>query len=297
MIMRIPCPNPPFATKPNTCRLDSTGPRLTVNVHRIDRSRQHGELPTAACPGELLLPHSRIVDESREILIIRRPQSQLIIHADTPTIRLPRRVDEDTMVHTRSGERGVPNIRDRGRLGDDAGFPALRGGVVDDVFRRDVCQVQAGLLAIDTAEGKGRAGLCDCNGVMLAPTDVSDGVIGVVEGVDFGGNIYSGVVLASAFRNAGGAKCVESPGPDIAVDVLGERVVVASEDGLVFSATGAEEFWDEACAAFDVDTLIDVMTQLILLAASPDIDHAFASECHAVIRASLDVDSIRYLFI
>ena len=201
------------------------------------------------------------------------------------------------MVHTRGGERGMPNIWDRGGPGDDAGFPALRGGVVDDVFRRDVCQVQAGLLAIDTAEGEGRAGLCDCNGVVLAPTDVFDRVVGVVERVDFGGDIDSGVVLAGAFGDAGGAKCVEAPGPDVAVDVLGERVVVAGEDGLVFSATGAEIFWGKACAAFDVDTLVDMVAQLVLLAASPNIDHAFASEGHTMIGASFDVDSIRDFFV
>lgn len=201
------------------------------------------------------------------------------------------------MVHARSGEGGMPNIWNGGGLGDDAGFPALRGGVVDYVFRRHICQVQAGLLAIDTAKGEGRAGLCDCNGVMLAPTDVSDRVVGVIEGVDFGGDIDGGVVIASAFGDAGGAKCVEAPGPDIAVDILGERMIVAGEDGLVLPATGAEKFWDEACAAFDVDTLVDVVAQLVLLAASPNVDHAFASESHAVIGASLNVDSIKYFFI
>ena len=131
--------DPPLATKFNSCRLSSAGPGLTINIHGIHRSRQHGKLPTAACPGELLVTHSGIVNESREILIIRRPQPQLIVHADAPTIRLPRRIDKNAMVDPRGGERGLPNIWDRGGLGDDAGFPALRGGVVDDVFWRDVC--------------------------------------------------------------------------------------------------------------------------------------------------------------
>ena len=94
---------------------------------------------------------------------------------------------------------------------------------------------------------------------MLAPADVFDGVVGVVERADFCGDIHGRVVLAGAFRDTGGAKCVEAPGPDVAVDVLGERVIVAGEDGLVFSATGAEIFWNQACAAFDVDTLVDMV--------------------------------------
>ena len=60
-------------------------------------------------------------------------------------------------------------------------------------------------------------------------------------------------------------------------------MVSAGVDGSVHAATGAEERGYQTGFAFDVDAFVDVVAELILLAAAPDVDLACLAKGHTVV--------------
>ncbi len=106
----------------------------------------------------------------------------------------------------------------------------------------------------------------------MAACHVHDVGIGVIERLDQAGRVYGGVVVAGPGGDAGRAETVQAPGPDLVFGVDGETVVRACVDGFVFAGAGAEEGGVETAFLLDVEALIDVVAELVLLPAAPDVD-------------------------
>lgn len=180
-----------------------------------------------------------------------------------------------------------------GDLGGSDQDAVLTGDILDDVVFAKVVLSNTGLMRVHAAPAEEITISSDDDGVALATRDVGDLVLleflddhGLGDGEEGVGAII--IVDASL------AVAVETPGPDLTIDVDGERVVVTRVNRRDLLAAGDVD--GTGLETVDTRALNNATTQLILLPVAPSVNNALVVEDDRMISTTDGGDDVLELW-